>query len=357
MLNKAILILIILSINIFSYSQVRKIQIISEETLKPIEGVEVYDGDNLIGKSNPYGFIQINFSKENFIYLIKDGFKDSYLNINQIESKIILLVNKPIELKEILIRKLKDDEILDSIKLNLSKNHNKYLIPNYFKMSNILKSDKDTLHYVNSLFKYDEQTGFQIDKISKITKNFIARKMNNNEILTYNINNREIEFWEYLTVSYIKINGQLELFKVLNNRNKYNFDINSDSIYYKVNFKSKKKGNLSFNGYIIVDKIDYGIHEFRLNLSDTKDNNIKLFTSRNKTKQSFDILETEYFIKYNKGENDEYNLLYSYSNLLFTQKEGGFINKKFIKKSTVESSYNFNNTIFLPFDIFNYNLK
>lgn len=357
MLKKAILTLMILSLNIFSYGQIRKIQIISEETLIPIEGVEVYDGDNFIGKSNPNGFIEINFSKINFIYLIKDGFKDNYLNINQIESKIILVNNKPIELKEIVIRKLNDTEILDSIKFNLSKNNNKYLIPNYFKMSNILKSDKDTLHYINSLFKYDRKTGFQIDKKSNILRNFTSRIINDNEILTYKINNKVVEFWEYLTVSYIKINGQLELIKILNNRNKYNFDINSDSTYHKINFKSRKKGNLSFNGYIIVDKIDFGIHEFRLNLSDSKNNNIKLSTSQNKIKQSFDILETDYFIKYSKDENDEYNLLYSYLNQLFIQKEGDFINKKFIKKSTIESSFNFNNIKFLPFDIFNYNLK
>lgn len=357
MYKKAILILMIFSMNIFSYCQVRKVQIVSEETLKPIEGVEVYDGDNLISKSSSYGFIEFDFSKVNFIYLIKEGFRDKILNINQIESKIILVINKPIEIKEIVIRKLKDTEILDSIKLNLAINNNKYLIPKYFKMSNILKSDNDTLHYINSLFKYERQTGFQIDKKSNIIKNFNSRTINNNEILTYKINNKEIEFWEYLTVSYLKINGQLELIKILNNKNKYNFNINSDSTYFKVNFKSKKKGNLSFNGYLVVDKMDFGIHEFKLNLSDPKNNNIKLFTSQNKIKQSFDILEIDYFIKYNKNENEEYDLLYSYLNQTFKQKEGSFINKKFIKKSKVESSYNFNNIKFIPFDIFNYNLK
>jgi hypothetical protein len=357
MLKNALFTLMLLSINVFTYSQVRKIQIISEETLKPIEGVEVYNGDNMIDKSDSYGFIEINFSKTNLIYLIKDGFMDVYFSTNQIESKLILTLNKPIEIKEIVIRKLSDSEILDSIKINLSLHNKKYLIPNYFKMSNVLKSEKDTLHYVNSLFKYDKQIGFQIDKKSNVIKNFTSKMINNNEILTYKINNKEIEFWEYLTVSYIKINGQLEISKILNNRNKYNFDINSDSTYYKVNFKSKKKGNLSFNGYLLVDKTNFGIHEFQLNLSDYKNNNIKLLTSQNKIKQSFDVLETDYFIKYHKGVNDEYHLQYSFLNQSFIQKEGAFQNKKFIKKSTIESSYKFNTTEFLPFDIFNYNIK
>jgi hypothetical protein len=123
----------------------------------------------------------------------------------------MMVINKPFEINEIVVRRLTNIEILDSIKFNISTNSNKYLIPNYFKMSNILKSDKDTLHYINSLFKYDKQIGFQIDKKSNTIKNFTTKTINNNEILTYKINDKEIEFWEYLTVSYIKINGQIEI--------------------------------------------------------------------------------------------------------------------------------------------------
>jgi len=357
MLNKILITIILIFSNYNSICQTRKIQIISEENFFPIESVEVYDGNNLIGKTNSNGIIEFNFSKLKYIYLIKDGYEDRYLNTKQIESIISLSINKPIMLKEVIVRNLKDNEILDSIEFSLAKT--KYLIPNCFKMSNILKTKKDTLHYVNSLFKYDTLKGFQIQANSRIIKNFTSsiNNTNNNEVLTYNVNKKNIEFWEYLTVSYIKINGQLEFIKILKNRNKYDFNIISDSIYYKINFESRKKGSLSFNGSIVVDKIDYGIHEFKLNLSDTKNNNIKLFTSKNKAKQSFDILEIDYFIKYLKDENENYNLIYSYLNQSFIQTEGDFKNEIFNKTSLVESSFNFNNVKFLTFDIFNYNIK
>jgi hypothetical protein len=340
----------------YSYSQIRSIQILSEDEVNPIDNVEVYDGENLIGKSDLNGFVKINFSKINSIYLIKDGYKDKYLNKDLLETKIFLTINKPIELNEVIVRNLKIDEILDSIKNNLKQKNDKYCIPDSFKMSNILRTNKDTLHYVNSYFKYDKKKGFQIKENSKIIKNFTQNIDNNNEILIYKIKNKQIEFWEYLTVSYIKINGQLEFSKIINNRDKYNFEILSDSIYYKINIKSKKTGKMSFNGYIIVDKLDFGIYEFKLNLSGSKNNDVKI-TSREKIKQSYDILEIDYFIKYIKDDNENYNLVYSFFNQSFIQKEGNFKNIKFSKTSTVENSFNFNNENYLPFDIFNYNIK
>jgi hypothetical protein len=136
-MTKKITVFLIL-INFFSFAQVKKIQIVSEESLLPIEGVEIYDGNFQIDKSNSDGVFQINISKYNTIYLIKDGFKDQYINLSKIDSKIILGLNKPIELKEVVITRLNDHEILDSIKANLSKNKDFYLIPPYFKMTNLL---------------------------------------------------------------------------------------------------------------------------------------------------------------------------------------------------------------------------
>lgn len=355
-------------------AQIKRIQFISDENQLPLSDVEVYDGNLLMGKSDLNGYLDIKITDSNYLYIIKEDYNNLFLKVVELQNKVILVKNKPIELEEVVIgKKIKVSvrKILNHIQDNLFDYSKiggwvKYKELGHYNVTNKLLMETDTLHYINGLTFYNyEVMKSQINKNFRVVKNF--KRDPNRYGLIYNIDKKEITFrtdWNYgewhidfLNLSYSLDSDYILRCNILEKRNNYHYTVTNTGNFYKVEFVSKNKSSFGFNGYLIVDKTDFGIYEFKAHLSDNIKNNDKSILLPSNTEQIYHITIIDYYTKLQKDKNGNYQLVCSYCDKQFEQTKGNFKGKKISYSSKVEATDNYKNIEFVGFSFGTYEVK
>lgn len=253
-----------LSVNVFS--QNNTIQVIDYSSLKPINNVAFYFNNKRIGNTDSLGVIKIK-KDINSILLIKEEYYDTIINL---ENKIIKLKKiEGIKLKDIVITSMLDNSILDSV-YNKIKKLDIYKIPDNFHFKNFSKINRDTICYINETINFKKGLGFYIEQKDKIINKFIAS--GNNSI--YKIKNNTIKFnKDYLHINLPYYAGEIQL--VTNFQKLFEYTIEKNDGFYKINFKpNKKRSEYPYEGFLIVDVLDFGILEFKFFTSNNTRRNL-----------------------------------------------------------------------------------
>lgn len=374
-------------------AQTKRIQFVSDENQLPLSDVEVYGGALLIGKSDPNGYLDVKKTDSNYLRIIKEDYEEVEIKITDLHEKVILIKNKPIILTEVIVSKkanISVNKILNNINKTFDRKTfyvfsdlNKYKVPLYFIATNKLFMEKDTLHYLRGLMNYKENNEglYRIEKNFHLVKNFRPVKVQRqhyDKLLTYtgfvySINKKDIEFYDAPLWLYSIDTDHILTQNILKKRKKYNYIVTDIGDFYKIEFVCKSKSPfensflphldwkeiIGFNGYLVVDKKDFGIYEFKAHLSDNFENHIEKTKSASiiNIEQKYLVTGIEYYIKYHKDKNGNYQLERCYYDEQFEQIQGNFKGKKFSYSSKVEATDNYKNVEFINFDLYRYELK
>lgn len=358
-----ILITIFLTLNYCAINaQVRTIKIVSNGDKIPLSKVLIYSNNNLIGETDNSGHAALELDKVVFITLVKEDFKDLSIAIKELNDVVFLEKNTPILLKEIIIKPLSDEDILNNIELYLKKLiDEKYLglkPATFTQYYNLFKSESDTLQYLNNRFKYIKGKGGLMDNKNKIVKNFKFLSKNARiDSCVYIIGNKTVEFSDILTLPYQNINNEGQLTNIFRNKKNYTFKIYRDEKYYKIDFVPKNKKAFSYMGFLTVDVNDYGFYEFSLKLIENASNTKTVKTkSLPNIKQLFVIKNEEFYIKYVKLD-DEYVFDYSTHDIAYLQKEGNFKNRLFVNSWKLETTPSFESNNLVKLDFLKWDIR
>lgn len=252
--------------SVIVFSQNKTIQIIDYQNLKPIKNVELIFNNKRIGSTDNLGVFKI---KKNIhsILLSKEEYYDTVINL---ENNIIKL--KKIEgfkLNELVITSMFDKSILDSVYKKIKK-LDIYKIPDNFHFKNFSKINRDTICYLNEIINFKKGQGFFIEQKDKIINKFI--ESGNNSICK--INNNSIKFnkdYLHINLPYYAVEIQL----VTNFQKLFEYKIEKNDSYYKISFKPNRKRNeYPYEGFLIVDVLDFGILEFKFFTSNNTRRNL-----------------------------------------------------------------------------------
>lgn len=256
--------LLFLSFSVFS--QENLIKIIDYSSLKPINNVELFYKNKLIGRTDSLGVFKIKKNTTPTL-LVKEDYYDTIINLenNTIKLKKI----EGIKLNEVEIISLSDKSILDSIYKKIRKLEN-YKIPDNFHFKNFSKIKNDTICYINNIINFKKGLGFYTNSDNEIIKTFIRDK----NTTIYKLNSNSITF----NNDYLHINlpyYAMELQLVTKFQELFEYTIEKNEGLYKVNFKpNRKKSEFPYEGFIIVDALDFGIHEFKFTTSSNTKRNL-----------------------------------------------------------------------------------
>ncbi|TDP58181.1 hypothetical protein [Flavobacterium dankookense] len=347
-MKKIILFLFLINVS-FSISQVKEIIIKSSINNEGLHNVLLYSENKLIGATNTYGKVKIDITNLNSIQLVKEDYYDLSLSKGDISDVIFLDFIQTIELNEVRIQNLSNKQILEKIEYNLTKNQQIYSNSLKTQYYNLLLVEKDTLHYLNNRLIWKMNDGRYINLQNKIIKNFKEAK----NTLTYNVRDKNVSFWIPINSRMRSIYFQKDFPEILKNKEDYYFNIINDSVFHKIIFKSKKKRKFSYEGYIIVDKDDFGIYELQMNLTKNKSNTVDCLIVDDKAQQSYFIENETLFYSFKKNDL-KYELVTSKYDLIFTQTKGNFKGNKFTNKFRIESTSDFCDNNAIKFDLNNY---
>lgn len=356
MKNKILSIIIIFLNTFIIYCQNKDLTILDQKTNNCISNVQIFHNGELIGKTNKNGIVQINVNTGE-IQIVKEGYTDITIENKNINKIIFLQEIQEKFIEEILVKKLKNSEILDSIykKINLK---GFYQFPNYFHVHNLLKSKNDTLHFINDRFLFKENIGFFINQKNNIIKNFCENKFSKDGFeLIYTINKNNFVLKNATALGYFKIDQYREFTFLYENINKYNLSIIKNDEYSKLIFNPKdKKSKFSYEGYIIYNNDDFGIIEFDLNLNYNKKNKIDSYFFKEKIQQAYLINKENFNIKYSKKGN-LYEFVSAKNNYNLTQIKGKLKKYIFNNTNSTEATSQFNLNNYNKINIINLNLK
>jgi hypothetical protein len=311
-------ILAFLLLSISAFSQISKIKIVDEFSLKPIEGVELYDTNNYIGKTDKSGSFVISESFK-LISLIKEKYYDTIVNTNQ--NKFIKLKPiKAINLNEVIVSPLSVKNILDSIYTKGRQRVN-IGIPKYFRFKNYARIETDTVVYLNELVHLKKGFGFYVNQQNKIVNKFDVEK---HEAIV-NVNNNSIalnKFFIHIGLSYFSNNSEF----VTKYHNLFDFEVVKNDGLYKITFKPKKrKSEYPYEGFLLVDAEDFGIYEFNFYTTETSKRNLDY---ENKL-INFKFLYERQSCVYKKTENGLYEMVNYFSETKLEILNGFFKGKVF----------------------------
>lgn len=335
-------------------AQTKRIQFISDENQLPLSNVEIYEGTLLIGKTDPNGYLDVKKIDSKYLRIIKEGYNDSFIEVSDLGKTVIL--NKKLN-KTVVGKKAKIGvrKTLNRIQHTIQDgimwgDKEKYKLPHYFTETNKLLMGKDTLHYLTGLIRHEKGKGYLIDRNYRLVKNFTTKED------FYYVNNRDLGIYSELIYPYIiDFNFELSV-NILERRKSYHYTITDFDNFYKVEFTSKNISSFSFNGYLIVDKKDFGIYEFRAQLSST--NNLRqMYVDEKYKDEQYNMTVINYYLKYQKDKDNNYQLICSYSDSQFEKTRGNFKGEQFSYSSKIEASVNDEKVVFKDFNIRTYELK
>lgn len=391
MLNLKKILYVLLFTAVLVNAQVKKIRFVSDENQLPIANVEVYDGNLLIGKSDTNGYLDIKIGVLNNLYIIKEDYRESIIKVSNLDEKVILVKKKPIELKGAMVGEkttINIKKLLNSIQDNFDKfdgsmfyDQGKYKLPHYFEATNKLLTATDTLLYLNGIMKFEKVNGwaYQIAKNPRLIKNYryVSTETLDQrpyEKTVYYLNKKDFELYAISTYFYSIDDDHILSENILKKRNNYDYLVTDIGKYYKVEFMFKNESpfnegflnawmnwreNVGFNGYLVIDKKDFGIYEFNAHLSNKNSKYLeqKVYNTTINIEQKYHVNEINYNIKYLKDIKGNYQLEYCYYNEQFQQIEGNVKGEKFSYSSEVYAIDKVENAEFVNFDLNNFELK
>src|SRR5947209_3401971 len=127
-------------------AQIKKVQFVSDHNQLPLSNVEVYDGNLLIGKTDRNGFVEVNTGDSDYLHTIKEDYKDSLIKVSDLQEKVTLYKNKPIELEEMVIGR-KGNASVRKILNRIQENFEDLLVstnklPRYYNVTSKLLMEK-----------------------------------------------------------------------------------------------------------------------------------------------------------------------------------------------------------------------
>lgn len=333
-----------------TYSQNKQFKVLDKKDKNPLNDVLFYSNDKVIAKSNKYGVIKLDNKNYGNLFIVKEDYYDTIINLELLQSDEIYLKKiDVIELKEVIVRKKNIESILDSVYSN-SITLKKINPPKYLHFFNVLTTQNDTLLFANNRVTFIKGRGCFIERENKIISNFTQK--NSNPV--FSLSNHNIIFNKNFTHSNSPINS-FELMIVTKLKDKFLFSIFEEEDFYQIKFEPKVTNNeYPYSGYIIVDKSDFGVYEFKAEVSIKK--NKRNLVLENKI-LNFQILTETSYIKYKKDINGNYELIkYAYDSELKVL-NGFFKDRIFINKCRKELTPYFDTSSMVPFDVITYKTK
>jgi hypothetical protein len=331
------------------FSQNIKITVKSDDEKELLSDVLIYSKNKLIGKTSGKGEVFLDANSADTIQVVKEDYSDLTIATNVLPSLIFLKKLEVISLNEVVISKLNAEDVVDRVEERLINHIGFYTNSKTVQYLNILTTGKDTLHYLNNRMKFIPYDGNYINEQNRIIKNFYFER----DELIYKIGNKRVKFATYFTTKWPFIASKDGFLKVLKSKDDYDFELIATGEYYKINYKAKQKKKFSYNGYLIVDREDFGIYELEMKLSPHSSNIGVTYLFTEKQNLSYSINEDNVFYSMSKIDN-QYVLNWARFNFTATHTKGDFKDEKFICKLRVEATPDFLDDKMYKFDFMSY---
>lgn len=341
----------------------KTITVLSADDHMPLSNVLIYHKTNLIGETNKEGKAVVQLNNVDSLVFVKNDYEDIILAKAQLTEIIKMTKNRVIFLKEVIVTPMtaeillkKVGEFMKAINMDGTKrNSPNYIVPYNLQIYNKFMAGNDTLHYLNNRFTF-EKGNFKINDQTKIVKNFKQVQVKENIVKIYHWNNKETDFWDSFWLTPLGVNYSVDFTDFFYNQGLFDYKIVASNDYYRLEFVQKKKGRFSIQGYMIVDKGDFGIYEFEAHLLNDQPRFVKHVNFSNSNLMLFKVYTDTYRFRYIK-ENDIYILDYSSKNTKFTEEKGEYKNIQFTNTIQVERTIDFAEKNLKSFDAFKWTIK
>lgn len=342
----------------------KTITIRSADDLKPLANVLIYHKTNLIGETNKEGKATLLLNNVDSLIFVKNEYEDIILAKAQLTETINMLKNKVILLKEIIVSPMTAQQLLKKVG-DFIKHYNQdgskrstpsYDIPHNLQIYNKFMAGNDTLHYLNNRFNFDKGN-FKINNQTQIIKKFERVQIKDNILYMYSWDGKKTNFPDLSSLTPLGIHYSVEFSSFFDHQKLFDYKIIASESYYRLEFRQKKRHPwFSIEGYMIVDKADFGIYEFETRLLDNKSRFEKVTNFNNLKPVVFKIDYDTYKFKYTK-ENDGYVLVYCSKNSRFTEEKGQYKNSLFSSTVQVERTIDFGDKNLKSFDVYKWEIK
>lgn len=352
--------LLVLLLVVSSLHAQKTITLVSAPENTPLQNVLIYHKNHLIGETNELGKVMLYLQNTDSLIFVKNDYEDLVLAKDQIPTIVAMFKNRVISLNEVIISPMTTKMLLYKVgEFMKSKNEEagtpNYNIPQNLHMYNKFTADKDTLHYLNNRFKF-VKGDFKINDQTPIVRNFEEIQVKENIVKLYSWNNKITDFWGSLWLTPLGIHYSADFTAFFYHQDLYNYKITASDDYYKLEFNQKKKARYNIEGYMLVDRYDFGIYEFESQLQSNHPLYIKHKNFSNAETIVFKIYKDTYKFKYIK-ENGAYTLDYSSKSTHFSTEKGSFKNIDFVNTVQVERTPNYEDKNLKNFDMFKWLIK
>ncbi len=344
-------------------AQFKTITVVSQTENQILSNVLVYHKNNLIGETDIYGKVTLKVKNIDSLSFVKNGFQDIILPISEVKEIIRIIPNNVIVLKEVQVNPINPQTLLKRVADFMNskdengspKTKSNYNISENIQVYNKFMADNDTLHYLNNRFAF-ENGNFLINNKNKIIKNFSLIKIGKNIYKSYSWNRKSINFPVSLETP-LGIHSSVEFTNFFYHQNLFEYKIEEDENYIKLSFKQNKKSSFSnIEGYLIIDRFDYGIYEFNSKLLNSKSFYKLEMNFSNSKFNRFKILTENYNFKYIKQDN-RYILDNCNKSTTFIVENVNFKNISFSSTIQVEKTNSFLDKDLKKYDMFNWEFK
>lgn len=347
----------------FAKAQVRPIVVTSMDDNKSVSNVLIYNKTDIIGETDKNGKVALKLKNIDTVVLVKNGFHDLVLPVSQLTNNVKIIKNGIIVLNEVKITPINAKILLARVdEFMKGKNEgsgdnpsSNYIIPTYVQIYNKFTANHDTLHYLNERFIV-EKNRLKVNFKNKNIKGFKRVKNDENIYSSYIWKSKEINFDVISPQTPLGMQYSIEFTNFFFHQDLFEYIIQEDDKYYKLNFKQKKKSFSSIEGYLLVDKYDYGIYEFETKLLNDKPLSKKGTNFSTKKTLSFKVINDSYHFSYIK-QNGKYVLDNCSKNIRFTIDGAEFDNILFSNIIQVEKTVEFADINLKQFDAFSWDIK
>lgn len=356
------LLLLIISNNI--KAQVKTVIVVSQSNNGLVPNVLVYHKTDIIGETDKFGKVVLRLNDIDTLTFVKNGFQDFTLAKNTLNNTVKIIANEGILLNEVKISPINAEILLNNVakfmksidENGVQKQQSNYGLTQNIQVYNKFMANNDTLHYLNNRFTV-EKSIFKINYQNKLVKKFKVIKSNENIYRSYSWGGMSANFPISSERTPLGIYSSVEFTNFFYHQNLFEYKIEQDDKYYKLIFKQKKKSSLfNIEGYLIIDKFDYGIYEFESKLLENKPFFEKNINFSNNKMLVFKILTETYHFKYFK-QNDKYLLDNCNKSTTFMMDSGEFKNILFYSAVQVEKTIDFEDKNLMKFNMYNWDMK
>jgi hypothetical protein len=332
-----------------NFAQPKTLILLSSQDNSLIANALVYSGDDFLGATNQKGQIEIETSFQ-ILKAVRENFDDAAFTLSEIEKLKWTIKLQPltyIQLDDVVVRSTQEtvSNILEKIKASRFKQNSKPF--NYYQSNVNFKLDAQTIFSFNTIIY--PSVGLKVnDKndiiyIGKIAKNSFG----NNFSEYFEINKNRIEI-PIRTSVYCSL-GSHEITPIFDEK-LYNHQINQSEDYIILKFFPKKKNSkLLYDGYFIIDRIDFGIIELSMTLANSKKNIWWANSFDMKEIYEYQIQEDTFRFKFSKVE-EHYFLEDSSRVLIGIQTKGNHIGAKLECRLYNEQTLDAGSLVFRSYD-------